>query len=112
MLVTDEQRKLSQIVAKAWSDPIFKERLIEKPKMVLTEEGIKIPDDMSIEVVENTATKRYLTLPKGPPFSIVSNEELEKLFSIRNGSNNLSYCCYTAGHVTCYGQKTCKIGCT
>lgn len=111
MVVQEQQETLRRVIAKAWSDPIFKARLIEEPKTLLTEEGIKIPEDISIEVVENTAAKSYLTLPKYPPSSIVSDEELGKLSSVLNNSNNLSYCCYTAGHFTCYEQKTCGIKC-
>lgn len=66
-MVRDEQRKLGRLIAKAWSDPAFKERLIEEPKTVLAEEGIETPEWLSIEVVENTSDKAFLTLPMSLP---------------------------------------------
>lgn len=66
---------------KAWSDTVFKERLIEEPKTVLAEEGIETPNVMSIEVVENTAEKIFLTLPLAPLHNILTDEDIEGLFS-------------------------------
>lgn len=77
MLVQNQQKNLGQIIAKAWSDPIFKERLKEAPRGVLSEMGVATPDDIEIEVVENTARKIYLTLPITPCSEVLSEEDVE-----------------------------------
>ncbi len=57
-----------QIVTKAWSDPIFKARLIKDPNAVLAEYHITVPPGVTFEVVEDTLDKkRYLVLPPPPP---------------------------------------------
>ncbi len=91
MLVPDGQRELGRIVAKAWSDPIFKDRLKADPKSVLSEMGIEMPEGAEIEVVENTSSKTYLTLPISPSSDVVSDDDIAPLFSLeRNGSSKCS----------------------
>ncbi len=66
MELQDQQRNLGHVIAKAWSDPTFKRRLIADPKAVLAEMGVETPEGVEIGVVENTAEKTYLTLPATP----------------------------------------------
>lgn len=53
----------NKIIAKAWADDDYKQRLISAPAQVLAEEGIDVPAGMRFEVVESTPTKTYLVLP-------------------------------------------------
>jgi hypothetical protein len=46
------QKAWSMVVARAWSDAAFKERLFKDPKTVLTELGIDVPEN--IKKVENS----------------------------------------------------------
>ena len=55
-----------EIVARAWRDPDYKQRLIENPKEVLIEAGSSVPDELEVRVVENTSDVRYLVLPESP----------------------------------------------
>lgn len=77
MLAQGLENNLGQMISKAWSDPIFKERLKDDPKVVLTEVGIETPEGVEIEVVENTAEKAYLTLPMTPSMDVLSDKDLE-----------------------------------
>src|SRR5437899_455405 len=56
----------SQIVARAWQDAAFKQRLLADPAAVLREHGLHVPPDIEVKVVEDTAQVYHLTLPRRP----------------------------------------------
>ncbi len=103
MIAQDQQKRLSEVVAKAWANPAFKARLKSDPKGVLADVGIITPEDLEIEVVENTERKQYLTLPATPLSDVVSDEELVRIAS----PNGLSpFAGSTADHC-----DSCRAGC-
>jgi hypothetical protein len=55
-----------EIVARAWRDQEYKQRLLDNPKEVLIEAGSSVPDELEVRVVENTSNVRYLVLPESP----------------------------------------------
>ena len=55
-------RTMGKIIAKAWSDPDFEERLRSNPTAALKELRISVPDDMEVVVLENTHDRTYLVL--------------------------------------------------
>lgn len=82
----DEQLKArmaiqSSLVAKSWLDESFKEELISDPKGVIARElGTEIPEDIEIQVIEETPTTYYLSIPVKPAIGVegeLSDEELE-----------------------------------
>jgi hypothetical protein len=74
---TPEYRKaLGQVIAKAWTDPTFKQRLLAEPKAVAQEYGISIPSGLEVRVVENTPTLVHIVLPARPAGEL-SDEQLE-----------------------------------
>jgi nitrile hydratase alpha subunit len=62
----DAAKKFGRLVAKAWSDPAFKKRLMADTRAVLQEHGIEVPAGADVKVVENTADVVYLNLPRQP----------------------------------------------
>jgi hypothetical protein len=102
---TDEQeawaRRMGQVVAGAWADPAYKARLIADPKAVLAEQGIDVPDDIELRVVENTDDVVYLTLPPEPSEDL-SDEMLE---AAAGGS-----CLGSSGTAMCVGSVCGTIG--
>jgi|SRR6478672_9091864 hypothetical protein len=72
-------KKLTQIIAKAWSDPAFKRRLIDNPKAIAQEHGIYVPEDLEVRVVENTKTRVHVILPVEPPNDMLPDEALEEI---------------------------------
>jgi len=53
-----------QIVRRAWTDPVFKERLFKDTEKVLREYNISIPNGVTYKVVEDKLVgERYLVLP-------------------------------------------------
>jgi len=54
---------VGRIVAKAWSDPAFAQRLLADTHAALAELGIAIPANKSVVAAENNAGLTYLVLP-------------------------------------------------
>ena len=66
----------AKIVARAWADEGFRQRLKTDPRgMVAEETGISVPESVHIEVVEETPETAYLVIPMNR--MAVSDEELE-----------------------------------
>jgi hypothetical protein len=60
----------ARVVAKSWTDPRFRERLIADPKTVLGEYGITIPAGIQLSVAPGAAMSRLeLALPYKPDLS-------------------------------------------
>jgi len=71
------QETYSKIVARAWADERFKERLFTETTTVLKENGIDVPPGLEFKVVESTSTLVYLILPIRPNSGELSAEDLE-----------------------------------
>ena len=69
------QKQWGKIVARAWSDPEFKARLIADPLTVLREHGVEPAAGVELRVVEDSPGSHYLVLPASPS-SDLSEEEL------------------------------------
>ena len=52
------------IVAKAWKDKTFKQRLVDDPSGVLAEHGFKVKKGKSYKVVADSKTTKHLILPE------------------------------------------------
>jgi Nitrile hydratase, alpha chain len=61
----------SKVIAKAWSDPAFKSKLMSDPKAALSDAGVALPSDMTIKVVENTSNVFYLVIPEAPEVELM-----------------------------------------
>ena len=59
-------QKWSQLVAQAWADEKLKQRLLDDPKAVLREQGIKVPAGAEVRVVQPTDKLLYFVLPPKP----------------------------------------------
>ena len=69
-------RKMQKIIAKAWSDEAFKQKLVSSPAAVLREEGVNLPAGVQLHVVENTAKVQYIVLPPKPTATEVGEQRL------------------------------------
>lgn len=54
---------MGKIIANAWIDLDFKERLVSNPRSVLAEAGLQPPPHIEILVVENTIQEFYVPVP-------------------------------------------------
>jgi hypothetical protein len=69
------QKQWGKIVARAWTDPEFKARLMADPLTVLREHGVEPAIGDNICVVEDSPGTHHLVLPACPA-SDLSEEEL------------------------------------
>ena len=74
----DFHKKWAKVIAKAWSDPIFKEKLLKNPQQILKEFDIIAPACAQIKIIEESDGVFQLILPKKPS-SALSEEELHKI---------------------------------
>jgi len=68
-----------QLIAKAWSDEVFKAMLLADPKAAMKEVGMDAPEGVEIEVVESTQEKAYLVIPPKPGPGELSDEDLAQI---------------------------------
>jgi len=77
--MSDAERQmpaLGKVIARAWRDPAFKVKLFADPKAVLKEAGVTFAADVTVRVVEDTATHFHLVLPPKPTGAL-SEEALD-----------------------------------
>ena len=55
-----------QIVAKAWANEVYKQRLLRDPKGTLRSEGVNLPDDVDVKVLEDTPKLVHFVVPVKP----------------------------------------------
>ncbi len=89
----EEQAKAyGRVVAKAWTDEGFKQRLLANPTEVLRAEGVPIPEGNEVRVVENTDRLTYFPLPARQ--GDLSDEQLDAVAGGQApGSNTFFYDC-------------------
>jgi hypothetical protein len=77
-----------RLIAKALSDEAFARELTEHPRAVLERElaekrpGIRLPEQVQVEVLQETPSTVYLVLPPRPaarPTGELADEELERV---------------------------------
>lgn len=72
------------IIAKAWSDPAFKAKLLTDPHAALEELGIAVAAGKTVTVVENADRHVHLVLPPKPSGQL-SADEADRLSADRVG---------------------------
>lgn len=55
-----------QVIRQAWESPLFKKKLFTNPQEALNEIGISLPQDIEVEVLEESKKKIVLVLPMNP----------------------------------------------
>lgn len=62
------------IIAKAWSDPAFKAKLLADPHTALKELGVAVANGKTVKVVENADRHLHLVLPPKPAGQLSADE--------------------------------------
>ena len=98
---TEMERRL---IEKSLQDESFRRRLIEDPKGAVEEElGTRLPEEVRVVAVEETADTIYLVLPSASPLGVESGEIPQvDLEAVAGGGS--------WGQDTC--QTTCGANCT
>ncbi len=78
MTPEETQKKMGQLIAKAWADEDFKKQLIANPKEVGKEFGLEAPENVEVKVVENTDKVFHFVLPKKKSDEL-SEEDLDRV---------------------------------
>ncbi len=73
----EQGKKMSQLIAKCWSDEAFKKKLLADPAAVLKAEGMAAPAGMQVRALENTDKVFHLVIPARP--TDLSDENLDKV---------------------------------
>jgi hypothetical protein len=76
---SEQTRRYGQIVAEAWADPAFRQRLLTDPATVLRERGIEAPDGVQVRIVEDTEQIMHLVLPPMPAEAALSDRQLAQI---------------------------------
>ncbi len=69
---------VSKAIARAWTDPDYKTKLLSDPHAALAEAGVEVPAGTTIKVMENTADTVHVVLPPAPEGNL-SQEALDKI---------------------------------
>jgi hypothetical protein len=85
---SEQGRKISRIIAKAWADDGFKKRLLSDAKAVLNAEGLDVPADLEVQAVEDTENVFHFVLPAKPSEAELSEEVLSAV-----AGGDISACC-------------------
>lgn len=74
---TSGEDPVSKTIARAWSDPAFKARLLADPKETAAEMGVRVPETVAVKVWESTPTVEHMVLPMNPAVAELSDADLE-----------------------------------
>lgn len=76
-----QERQWAHVIAKAWLDEEFKNRLFNDPRTVLKEHDIELPEGVRVNFVEGRANEITIPFPRKPDTATGSIEELEETLS-------------------------------
>jgi len=62
----EQNKKMGQVIAKCWADEDFKAKLLPDPVATLKDEGVDLPEGITIKAVENTDKVFHLVIPAAP----------------------------------------------
>lgn len=105
MLGVTSENDLGRVIARAWSEPDFKEKLKARPEEALAEMGVGIPEGTEIEVLENTSRKMYLALPYVPVVGLPGDAEMEAMAA--PGGQALEMYTQHSPHSCCTSRNGC-----
>ncbi len=75
--MSEQENPIGRVIVKCWQDAAFKARLLADPLATLKAEGVKLPDGVAVNVVEDTKSVLHLVLP-APPEEL-SDEQLSQM---------------------------------
>ncbi len=100
--MTEQRNAMAELFAACWKDEALKARFMSDPKAVLAERGIDVPDNMNVNVVENSDNTVHITMPKAPDGAM--NLSDSELAGVAGGTED-SVCCTVPTHMP--GGCTC-----
>ncbi|WP_432984163.1 nitrile hydratase subunit alpha [Dactylosporangium sp. CA-233914] len=58
-----------------YKDPAYRARVVKEPRAVLSEMGLRLPDNVEIQVWDSSSEVRYFVLPERPTGTVDFSEE-------------------------------------
>jgi len=78
----------NRLIPKAWEDEKFKQELLTNPRAVYTQEfGYQVPDNLTLEVLEETLAAIKIVLPRNPFLGIPEEELSEEILDVIAGGD-------------------------
>jgi hypothetical protein len=99
----EQMKQWGEVVARAWSDETYKQRLLSDPKAALAEAGLPIPPNLTVQVHEATPTQFHLVLPpppRGRDGDKLSESELDQ---VAGGNDTMIYIMTIINPFACLG---------
>ena len=75
--VSEQEKKLNEVIARVWKDEKYKQKLVADPKGTLAEAGLQFPSDVRIKVHMDTADTLNLVIPTNPADAELSDGTLD-----------------------------------
>lgn len=75
----ERSKKMGELISRAWSDEAFKAQLLSNTTATLKENGIAVPEGVTVKAVENTDKVFHLVIPPKPRPVELSDEDLGKV---------------------------------
>jgi hypothetical protein len=75
--MSDKADAEARVIGQAMSDPIFRKKLLADPVSALKSAGVEVPDGISVQVVEDTATLVHVVLPAVEPDGALADNDLD-----------------------------------
>jgi hypothetical protein len=104
MTSDDLGKKISQLIARCWSDENFKRNFVADPLATLKAGGVdlEMPAGAGLKVVQDSESLVHFVLPARP--TELSEEDLE---NVAGGEDIAGYRCYSYGCGGCGGCSGC-----
>lgn len=80
----DPERQRVRIIARAWSDDGFRQKLLSNPAATLKAEGVDLPAGREVRIMEDTDKLLHLVLPARP--GDLSDADLENVAGGRSAA--------------------------
>jgi Nitrile hydratase, alpha chain len=77
IIMSDKADAEARVIGQAMSDPVFRKKLLADPVSTLKGAGVEVPEGVSVQVVEDTATLVHVVLPAVERDGAVADNDLD-----------------------------------
>jgi hypothetical protein len=116
MTAQQTTKEWGRIVARAWADDQFKDRLLAEPAAVMREHGLEVPTGTQVKVVEDAALATdtdicHFVLPARPAVELQEEEFAGSVAAGVWGGCGRCFCGFCGGCIRCGRCRCGRCGC-